>query len=124
MSARACSSARSVFFARQVEPLEELAHQRPTDRLARARGEPPDVLGQRGVAVLPDQRPDDVVARGGDLRRRAAGVRLGRPAPVLTRLLAPEIHGRQTDPELGRDLCTGRAPASPASSARSRRSAE
>jgi hypothetical protein len=109
MSARACSSARSVFFARQVEPLEELAHQRPTDRLARARGEPLDVPGQRGLAVLLDQRPDDVVARDGDLRRRAAGMRLGRPAPVLARLLAPEIHGRQTDAELGRDLHRPRA---------------
>jgi hypothetical protein len=77
--------------------------------LARAPGEPLAVLGQRGMAVLLDQRPDDVVARGGDLRRRAAGVRLGRPAPVLARLLAPEIHGRQTDAELGRDLHRPRA---------------
>jgi hypothetical protein len=61
------------------------------------------------MAVLLDQRPDDVVACGGDLRRRAAGVRLGRPAAVLARLLAPEIHGRQTDAELGRDLRRPRA---------------
>jgi hypothetical protein len=57
------------------------------------------VLIQRAIVPLADQRPQSRFSCGIDPGRWTTGVRLGAAAAFLARLLAPEIHRRETNLE-------------------------
>jgi hypothetical protein len=65
------------------------------------------VFVQRAIVPLAYQRPQDRLARRVDPPRPPAAVRFGAAPALRIRLVAPQIHRRETDAKALSDRCWG-----------------
>jgi hypothetical protein len=99
-SSRACSAAVSVFFERQIEALEAI----PKRGEVNLYPQPLSELGQRGIGLRRQQRPQRLVMRRRQQGLASSSVGFGLQGAALSPTLLQFFHKRGAHPELLGDL--------------------